>query len=100
MHPCFDELFAYMDEQYDALRRTYDAVPAERRDLRPRPDSWTVNEIITHLVIVDRRIGSLAAKRIADAKASGLALETDTSSRLARYPMRQTLDRTTRFVGP
>ncbi|HEV8216207.1 MAG TPA: DinB family protein [Gemmatimonadaceae bacterium] len=69
MHPRLTELLDYVRAQTDDLRKAYDAVPPERRTVRPEPDRWSPAEIVHHLVIVDRRINHRLRAMIEEARA-------------------------------
>ena len=71
MHPRLTELLAYVRAQTDDLRNAYEAVPPERRAVRPEPDRWSPAEIVHHLVIVDRRINQRMRGLIEEARALG-----------------------------
>jgi hypothetical protein len=77
MHPRLTELLGYVRAQTDDLRKAYDAVPPERRAARPEPDRWSPDEIVHHLVIVDRRINQRLKALIEEAS----ALPADTEIR-------------------
>lgn len=69
MHPRLTELLDYINAQTNDLRKAYDAVPSERRTVRPEPDRWSPAEIVHHLVIVDRRINQRLRALIEEARA-------------------------------
>jgi hypothetical protein len=71
MHPRLAELLAYVRAQTEDLRNAYEAVPPERRAVRPEPDRWSPAEIVHHLVIVDRRINQRMRGLIEEARALG-----------------------------
>jgi hypothetical protein len=48
MHPRLAELLAYVRAQTEDLRNAYEAVPPERRAVRPEPDRWSPAEIVHH----------------------------------------------------
>jgi len=77
MHPRLTELLDYVRAQTVDLRNAYDAVPPERRAVRPEPDRWSPAEIVHHLVIVDRRINQRLKGLIEEARA--LPPESDAS---------------------
>jgi hypothetical protein len=94
------ELFGYVDEQYDALRAAYNALPAEKRALRPAPEKWSADEVIGHLTLVERRIGGLIAVKVAEARAGGVAAESDHSPILPTIDLAPVLERTTKVTAP
>lgn len=69
MHPRLTELLAYIDAQTADLRQAYEAVPPDRRTVRPEPDRWSPAEIVHHLVIVDRRINQRLRGLVDEARA-------------------------------
>lgn len=69
MHPRLTELLDYVRAQTADLRKAYDAVPPERRAVRPEPDRWSPAEIVHHLAIVDRRINHRLRAMIEEARA-------------------------------
>jgi DinB superfamily len=69
MHRRLTELLDYVHAQTDDLRKVYDAVPPERRAVRPEPGRWSPAEIVHHLVIVDRRINHRLSAMIEEARA-------------------------------
>jgi len=81
MHRRLTELLDYIHAQTNDLRKAYDAVPSERRTVRPEPDRWSPAEIVHHLVIVDRRINQRLRALIEEARAH--PPESDTSTVLS-----------------
>src|SRR6476646_10655468 len=81
MHPRLTELLGYVRAQTDDLRKAYDAVPPERRAARPEPDRWSPDEIVHHLVIVDRRINQRLKALIEEARS--LPADTEDSPSLS-----------------
>jgi hypothetical protein len=96
MHPRIAELLNYVDGQTDALRATYDAIPPERRNVRPEPARWSPAEVVHHLSIVEGRLTHRLAALIEQARS--LPVETETSSVLTSGPAVTAIDRATRFV--
>jgi hypothetical protein len=88
MHPRLTELLDYVHAQKDNLRSAYDAVPPERRAVRPEPERWSPAEIVHHLVIVDRRINQRLRSLIEEARA--LPPESDDSAIVATIAPRVT----------
>ena len=96
MHPRIAELLDYVAQQTSVLRDAYDAVPADRRAVRPEPGRWSPAEVIHHLAIVDRRIAQRLATLVEQARA--LPPETETSSLMDAPSVKQVIDRSRRFV--
>jgi len=90
MHPRLTELLDYVHAQTDDLRSAYDAVPPERRAVRPEPERWSPAEIVHHLVIVDRRINQRLRSLIEEARA--LPPESDDSAIVATIAPRVTVE--------
>ena len=94
MHPRLAEIVDYIAEQRRALLAAVEAVPADRRDERPAPDTWSVAEVLDHLQRVESGSTRLLARRVARARESGLPPETETGSLL------RSLDATGLLDGP
>lgn len=85
LHPRLEEISEHLAETRAAVLTAVHDVPPARRDVRPTPDRWSVGEILEHLAKVETGVARLVAKRAAEARASGLALETETSSVLGKF---------------
>jgi hypothetical protein len=99
MHPRIAELLEYLERQRRTLDAAIAAVPPSARDTRPAEERWSVAEIVEHLAEVERRIGGMIGKRIAEAKTNGLARESNSSSILATINSARVLDRTRQIVS-
>jgi uncharacterized damage-inducible protein DinB len=75
MHPHVAGVFQQLDDARLALRAAVDSVPSGARSIRPGEDRWSVNEILEHLSLVERRFTGLIAMRIAEAESAGLEAE-------------------------
>lgn len=95
MHPRLTELLDYVNAQTDELRKAYDAVPPERRTVRPEPGRWSPAEIVNHLVIVDRRINQRFRSLIEDAR--NLPPESESSPILSTTIAERVVTRDRRF---
>ncbi|HYC34069.1 MAG TPA: DinB family protein [Gemmatimonadales bacterium] len=82
MHPRLVELLEYVGAQRAVLLASVEAVPAERRDVRPAPEVWSVAEVLEHLCLTETGIGRLVARCAAEARQRGLEPEDDVSSLL------------------
>ncbi len=78
MHPRIAQLLDYIDRQADALRAEFEAIPPERRSIRPAPDRWSPAEVVHHVAIVEQRLVKRLQSLIEQARA--FAPETDSSS--------------------
>src|SRR3954469_15477857 len=99
MHPRIAELLDYVERQRKTLDAAIDTVPRAYRNMRPSEEAWSVNDIVEHLAGVEQRITGLIAKQIAEAKANGLAKESNSSSILATIDTKRVLDRTRRIAS-
>ena len=80
MHPRIREVLAYLDLEFDALRKAFESVPSDKRDQSPAPGAWSPAGIVEHLSIVEGNIGRLISQRIAAGRESGVRAETEESS--------------------
>jgi hypothetical protein len=94
MHPRIAEAVALLDEARRTLRTAVDRVPESARGSRPGPERWSTAEVLDHLVKVEGSIAHLFDARIAEAKASGLGAETETSPIVDRSVFLRLQDRT------
>jgi hypothetical protein len=75
MHKYLTEVFATLDASRRELRAAVDAVPAGRRQERPKQDSWSTAEVVEHVFLVERRFAGVVADAIAKAREAGLGAE-------------------------
>ena len=75
MHPHLVELFAKLDASRAAVAAAVDAVPEPVRATRPAPARWSVNEILEHLALVERRFDRVVREAIARTREGGLGPE-------------------------
>ena len=74
------ELAAYLDETREAVVRAVASLSPEDSARRPAPDAWSVDEILTHLSLVEPGVAKRIAKSVGKAKGEGLERETSVSS--------------------
>ncbi len=98
MHPRLTELFDYMDLQAVALRAAYEAVPIDLRAVRPGPDRWSPAEVIGHLVLIERRLGTRFGALLDSTPTLGA--EHDASPVLPSINLDRVLDRTQKISAP
>jgi DinB family protein len=96
MHPRIAELLRYIDEQAAGLRAAFEAVPPDRRALRPAPGRWSPAEVVHHVTIVERRVVQRIRSFIQQTPA--IPPEQDTSPILSTLRTARPVDRTKRFV--
>ena len=82
IHPNVADVLAELEQAREILRDAVDRVPDSARGKGPGEGSWSVNEILEHLAMVERRFTGLLALRIQEAKGTGLGAEQN-----ARAPM-------------
>ncbi len=100
MHPRTTELLGYLDSQHEQLRTAFDAVPAEQRSRRPSDTAWSADDVIAHLVILERRVATVLGAALTEARAKGLRAEPDVSPVLPTIDIAPVLDRRTKLVAP
>jgi hypothetical protein len=89
-----------LDAEYEALKRAFESVPTEKRDVPPSPDAWSPAGIIEHLSIVETSIGRLISQRVAAGREAGIGAETEASSVVASFPHASAVrDRTRKIVS-
>jgi hypothetical protein len=97
IHPRIAELLAYLDRQAGVLRAAYDAVPPERRAVRPVSDRWSPAEIVHHVVLVNRRLLKAIGRLIDEART--LPRETETSPVVPTLEVSRIIERTKKFTA-
>jgi hypothetical protein len=100
MHPRLQELFAYLSVRRTALREAVEAVPEVLRDRQPAADRWSVAEVLEHLGLVEERFKTIIADRLAEARASGLGAERETSPIVPTLNLAGILDRSSKHQAP
>ena len=101
MHPRIQEILTQLDTRRAELRAAIDAVPASQRETRPAPDRWSVADVLEHLGMVEGRMArGIFAKKIDEARASGVGAERDTSPVAATFDATRVLDRSQPRVAP
>ncbi len=99
-HPRFTEVCAYLDACHEDLRAVYQSMPPAMRATRPAPDRWSADDILAHLIILDRRFAALFTARLRAAREAGLGPETDASPILPHIDLTRVLDRRERIAAP
>ena len=100
MNPRLGEVLNYLDTERRELREAVELVPSELRDQSPGADRWSVAQVLQHLVIIEKRIGTVMTKWVADAKAAGVGPEAETSSVLDSLDLALIADRSRRRNAP
>ena len=100
MHARTEELLQYLDTQRAMLRAAVEGVPSEQREVPPGAGCWSVAEILEHLAQTETLLAGLFARRLAEAKAQGLAAETETSPILPSLGLERVVDRSQKIVSP
>lgn len=100
MHPRLVELAAYLELERTNLEAAVALIPASRRNERPRPDAWSVAEVIEHVAKVEKGATRLLQVQCAEARAKGLGADADTSPILPTMDHRRALDRSNRIEAP
>ena len=75
LHQNVSDVLTELEQARGVLRDAVDAVPDSDREKRPGEGRWSVNEILEHLSMVERRFTGIIAMRIQEAKQTGLGAE-------------------------
>lgn len=97
MNQRLTELVEYLDEAAADLRAALEAVPAEKRAVRPAPERWSAAEVVHHVTIVERGLTQRIGALIAEAKA--LEPERDETSVLAKIDTTTARNRAKKIVA-
>ncbi|MEO7965193.1 MAG: DinB family protein [Gemmatimonadaceae bacterium] len=100
MNPRLQELLEYVDESTEILRSAVDDVPAEKHLLRPNPESWSVEEVLEHLAVLETRFNTVFSGWFDAERIGGLGTATDVSPILHTLGLERVTDRTTKLVAP
>ena len=100
MHPRIEEVLNYLDTERSALRDAVELVPAALRNQSPGADRWSVAQVLQHLARIEGQISASMTKWIADARARGTGLESETSSVMNSLPLNLIADRSKRRTAP
>jgi DinB superfamily len=74
------EIAAFLNETRSAIVRAVTPLSPEEAALRPSPEAWNVDEILTHLSLVEPGVAKRVAKSVGKAKGEGLERETSVAS--------------------
>ena len=99
-HPNVSDVLTELEQARAALRDVVDAVPDSDRAKRPDEGRWSVNEILEHLSMVERRFTGLIAMRIQEAKETGLGEEQNARGPIPPDLKRMLGDRANRRNAP
>jgi len=80
MHPRLAEIAATLDETRAAVVRAVERLSPEDAARRPEANAWSVDEILTHLSLVEPGVAKRIAKSVGKAKGEGLERETSVAS--------------------
>lgn len=100
LHPRIAELLEHLDETRAALLDAVRQVAHDRRDARAGDGRWTVGEVLDHISRVEGGFARLLTKRVSDARAKGIARETESSSILGTVESGPLTDRKRRLQAP
>jgi hypothetical protein len=100
MHPRLAEIAVFLDETRAAVVHAVEGLSPEAAARRPAPDAWSVDEILTHLSLVEPGVAKRIAKSVGKAKGEGLERESSEASvlRSLEGPALDTLN--TKQVAP
>jgi len=100
LHAHVSDVLAELEQARNVLRDAVDGVPYSERATRPGEGRWSVNEILEHLSMVERRFTGLLAMRIQEAKATGLGAEQNVRTPIPPDLKRMLGDRANRRNAP
>jgi hypothetical protein len=80
MHPRLAEIAEFLEETRAAVVRAVAPLSPEDAARRPEADAWSVDEILTHLSLVEPGVAKRIAKSVGQAKGEGLLRETSVES--------------------
>ena len=100
VHPRTTELLRHLDVQHERLRNAVESIPRQQRDTKPKPDRWSVADVIEHLSIVETRIARVFDAKLAEARTAGaIREEHDSSPVVGTIDMDRVLDRSRRITA-
>ena len=99
MHPRIEELISYIADCRRDLRAAAESVPRDRWSVTPGESRWSVDDVLEHLFVVEKRIAGVLERNIAEAKQAGLARETDDASQIHGMRLDRYLDRNAKIVS-
>ena len=80
MHPRLAEIAAFLEETRAAVVRAVEGLSPENAARRPAADTWSVDEILTHLSLVETGVTKRFVQSVGQAKGEGLARESAVES--------------------
>ena len=93
MHQNIHNAFDALDAARAELTAAVEAVPDADRTLVPADGGWSANDVLAHLLVVERRIAGVLAAAIAAARSTGLGAETSTDPATTTLNLDQLRDR-------
>jgi hypothetical protein len=100
MHPRMQQVLDLIEENFQHLKETADAVPVELRERQPSEGCWSVAQILEHLSIVETMMAQRVTQALGEARASGLGAETDDAPLDLSADFARVADRTQQRVSP
>ena len=94
------ELTAYLDETRARLLETASSINPGFASIKPRANTWSAEQNMAHLTIVEERVEGLVTKSVAWAKANGIGPETSEESVMASLDRFGVADATFKFEAP
>jgi hypothetical protein len=100
MHPRIQELSQYITEQRAELRAAVASVPESLRHVSPSAGRWSVDGVIEHLTMIERRVIGVITTKLAEARAAGVGRETEDTPVLPTMGIERALDRSVKLHAP
>jgi uncharacterized damage-inducible protein DinB len=66
-----DEVYAANNAIREKFKQAVAAVPAEKAQIRPSADQWSVAQLVEHVAIVNEGMGKICAKLLSKAESDG-----------------------------
>ena len=99
MHARLAEVMDYVEQNRRELLESLTGTPEDRLHYRVTESSWTVAQILEHLRLVEAGVARLIAKRVGQAKDSGVNEEQSTESVMPSFEGKVSEDDLIRLVA-
>jgi hypothetical protein len=100
VHPHLNTVLTALDDARLALRRATDAIPPDRRSIRPAPERWSAAEVLEHLSLAEAGFTTWISTGVEAARERGLGAEDADRAPLADDIRNRLENRVNRRVAP
>ena len=94
------ELISYLDATRERLVEIVSAINPAFAAMKPRDNTWSAEQNVAHLAIVEERIAGLVTKSVAWARANGIGPETSDESIMSSLDKHGVADATFKIEAP